>query len=331
MDIAELRELRQIVSTAAGPTSFVDTGGDGPVALFIHGIATNAALWRRPIARLRHERRCIAVDLPLHGRSPASPDQDITLTGLADFVSAFCDALDLEEVDVVSNDTGGAIAQVLAVRDTARLRSLVLTNCDTEGNMPPRAFMGTVRLARARLLAPVLRSLRANVHAARRQVFSSGYQDVTNQPLEVTAEFLAPVIESRASARLFQRWVAGLSDAELKSVGPGLAALEVPTLMVWGTGDPFFATRWAHRLHEQIPGSRGVVEVPDGKLFFPDERPDDLVAALSAFWGSLAPPSPAAPSTHLPLAAATGGTDGPVGHRADDTVRDDLTLADGQT
>ncbi len=132
-----LEQYQREVQTPAGRVGYLDSGGDLPVALFVHGVATGSTLWRNAIPLLADQRRCIAVDLPLHGRTPGAPDQEFTLTALAEFLAAFCDALGLHELDLVANDTGGAIAQVFAVREAKRLRTFTLSNCDTRGNLPP--------------------------------------------------------------------------------------------------------------------------------------------------------------------------------------------------
>ena len=76
------------------------------------------------IERLDGERRCVAFDLPLHGHTPAAAGQDFTLPGLARFVADFCDALGLTDIDLVANDTGGAVSQVFAARHPERLHTL---------------------------------------------------------------------------------------------------------------------------------------------------------------------------------------------------------------
>jgi pimeloyl-ACP methyl ester carboxylesterase len=127
---------RALVATPHADISYVDVG-TGPTALFVHGVGTNALLWRNVIEQVAGARRCIALDLPLHGGSPARADQDFTLGGLADVIEEFCAALELSSVDLVAHDTGGALAQIFAARHPERLRSFVLTNCDTHDNVPP--------------------------------------------------------------------------------------------------------------------------------------------------------------------------------------------------
>src|SRR5215469_6342058 len=105
-EMERLDKHRSQVQTRSGPASYIDTGGPGRPALFVHGVGSSSYLWRNVIAELGRERRCVAIDLPLHGHTAAAQDQDFTLNGLARFVADGCDALDLEDIDLVANDTG---------------------------------------------------------------------------------------------------------------------------------------------------------------------------------------------------------------------------------
>src|SRR5262245_55372180 len=120
---------RAHVETANATLSYLDVGS-GPTALFVHGVGTNAYLWRNVIAEVSTSQRCVAFDLPLHGQSPARPDQDFSLHALAGVIEEFCDALDLVEIDLVAHDTGGGLAQIFAANHPDRLRTFTLTNCD---------------------------------------------------------------------------------------------------------------------------------------------------------------------------------------------------------
>jgi pimeloyl-ACP methyl ester carboxylesterase len=278
-----------MADTKSGPVGYADVGSGRP-ALFVHGVGTSGLLWRNVIGALKDERRCIALDLPLHGRTPVRPGQDLSLTGLARVVEDFCTALDLTGVDLVANDTGGAVAQIVAAHQPQRLATFTLTNCETQGNVPPLAFKPTVLLARAGLLTPLFgpRLLR-NLRAARRRMYGIGYQDIGKLPLEVVRSYLEPLIGTKELARQGQRWIASLHNRDLAAVEPALRRLTVPTLMVWGTGDIFFRLRHAQRLRDTIPGATGVVTIDRGRLFFPDERAADLVAHLRAHWAAHGP------------------------------------------
>src|SRR5215468_5031676 len=113
-EMERLDNHRSQVQTRSGPASYLDTGGPGRPALFLHGVGTSTYLWRHVIEQLDGQRRCVAVDLPLHGQTPAAAGQDFSLPGLAGFLADFCDGLELNDIDLVANDTGGAISQVFA-------------------------------------------------------------------------------------------------------------------------------------------------------------------------------------------------------------------------
>jgi pimeloyl-ACP methyl ester carboxylesterase len=291
MNLSRFEALRRTVRLGSEPVGYVDVG-DGPTALFLHGVGTNAALWRNVLGELSDERRCVAVDFPLHGRSGVAPDQDLSLTGLARFVADFCDALGLDDVDLVANDTGGGVAQVFAAQHPARLRSLTLTDCETHDHVPPEAFKPTVDLARAGLLAPGAPALLADLAAAREVVFAMGYQDVERLELDVVRSFLEPVLGTPGAAREFERLLCSLAPEDLLAVEPALRRLTVPTLVVWGTDDAFFPLLWARWLADVIPGVTKLVELEGGRLFFPEERAGDLVPHLREHWAAARPTVP---------------------------------------
>jgi len=270
MNLAEYDGHRQVADTKSGPVGYLDVGSGRP-ALFVHGVGTSGLLWRNVIGALKDERRCIALDLPLHGHTPVRPGQDLSLTGLAKVVEDFCAALELTGADLVANDTGGAVAQIVAAHQPQRLATIALTNCDTPGNVPPLAFKPTVWLARAGLLAPLAgpRLLR-NLPKTRKRMYGMGYQDIRKLPLEVVRSYLEPLIGTKDLARQGQRWIASLHNRDLAAVAPALRRLTVPTLIVWGTGDITFRPRYAHWLRDAIPGAAKVVTIDGGRLFFPD-------------------------------------------------------------
>src|ERR1700752_4966767 len=140
-------EQRQ-VETASGRISYMEYGR-GPVALFVHGVLLNGHLWRHQQAHLSDIRRCIAVDLLAHGDTEIAPDQDVSVTANAKMLKEFLDALKIEQVDLVGNDSGGGIAQIFAAMYPERVRSLTLTDCDTHDNWPPEALKPFLALAGA--------------------------------------------------------------------------------------------------------------------------------------------------------------------------------------
>ena len=285
-EMERLDKYRGQVRTRSGPASYVDTGGPGRPALFVHGVGTSSYLWRHVIEELDGQRRCVAVDLPLHGRTPAATDQDFTLPGLARFVADCCDALELAEVDLVANDTGGAVSQVFAAGHPERLHTLTLTNCEAHDNVPPKALLPGVLLARMGLYARIAPRLARDIPRARKRIFGLTYQDVTRLPEDIVRAWVEPQLGTAEAARQSQRLLTSLHARDLLAVEPALARLQVPTLIVWGTKDIFFRRKWAYWLRDTIPGATEVVEIDGGRLFFPDERAAELTVALRRHWAA---------------------------------------------
>src|ERR1044071_3559009 len=127
MDAATFFAARRTVRTPSGEISYVERGS-GPVALFVHGVLLNGYLWRHQLAGLSDVRRCIAVDLLGHGHTDAAPGADIFVTGNAHMMREFLDALNVDQVDLVGNDSGGGIAQIFAALNPNRVRPLTLTD-----------------------------------------------------------------------------------------------------------------------------------------------------------------------------------------------------------
>jgi pimeloyl-ACP methyl ester carboxylesterase len=288
MKLNELEARRRTATTELGDISYIDVG-DGPPALFVHGVFTNALFWRNVVEEVGTQRRCIAVDLPAHGQTRTTESWDLSLSGLATALAAVCDAIEVGPVDLVANDTGGAVAQIFAATNPHRLRSFTLTNCDTQGNIPPPDFAPVVDLARQGGLAEVVKRLATDFDLARSNVgFGSGYERPQDLPDEVLHAYLAPLAESDLRARELERCVAQLEPGPLLAVERQLKELDTPTLLAWGTGDPFFDLSWARWLRDTIPGVTEIVEIEGAKLFFPDERGTELAPHLLRHWQAAA-------------------------------------------
>ena len=279
-----LDKYRDQVQTKSGPASYIDTGGPGRVALFVHGLGTSSYLWRHVIDQLDGQRRCVAVDLPLHGQTPAAADQDFTLPGFARFLAEFCEGLELTDIDLVANDTGGAISQVFATGHPELLHTLTLTNCEAHNNLPPKVLLPAVWLAHMGLAARISPRLLRDIRRGRKRFYGLGYQDIENLPEDLARFWLESQFATPELARQNQRIMTSLHARDLLAIEPALARLQVPTLIVWGTGDKFFRLKWAYWLRNTIPGATEVVELSGARIFFPDERATELTAALRRHW-----------------------------------------------
>jgi pimeloyl-ACP methyl ester carboxylesterase len=273
---------RKVVALSAGDIAYAETG-EGPTALFVHGVLVNADLWRHAMVQTSDLRRCVALDLPGHGASTLNAQADASLGGLAALLEEFSAALDLGAVDLVANDTGGAVAQVFAVTHPERIRTLTLTNCDVHDNFPPAAFAPLVELAKQGEFGPMVAAMAGDLGVARSEIgFAQGYQHPEELSDELLHSYLDPFVTDQG--RALERILSEASADELVAIEPLLAKFRAPTQIVWGTGDLFFEPFWADRLQKMIPSVEQVTQVDGAMLFFPDERADELVPLLRHFW-----------------------------------------------
>jgi pimeloyl-ACP methyl ester carboxylesterase len=264
--------------------AYVDIGESDATALFVHGVLVNADLWRNVIFDVAELRRCVAPDLPAHGSSPVpGPAADVSLTGLARMLDGLCDQLGLDQVDVVANDTGGAIAQVFAAHYPQRIRTLTLTNCDVHDNFPPEAFRPFMEMAFTGEFGPVVAAMAGDRDLARSEVgFGTGYVQAGQLSDEVVDSYLGPFVADEGKG--LERVLTSGNVDELIGIAPLLAEVTAPTQLAWGTADIFFGPEWTERLRELIPTVERITLIPDAMLFWVDEKAADLVPLLRDFW-----------------------------------------------
>jgi pimeloyl-ACP methyl ester carboxylesterase len=269
--------------TSFGEIAYTDRGS-GPVALFVHGVFQNGYFWRHVIDRVADIRRCIAIDLLSYGDSPAREDQDISLRAQAQMLESFCASLGLDQVDLVANGIGGGISQIFAARHPERIRSLTLANCVVHDNYPPPAFARVRNNAAEGLYSQRREEYRNDVKLFRPGL-KAVYENVDTVSDETIRIYVDPLFATPVATRNLERWLISSNECSgTVEVEPLLKKLTTPTLIVWGTADPFFAVEWAHWLKKTIPGAREVIELEGAKLSLPEEWPDALASALRAHW-----------------------------------------------
>jgi len=281
---AQSSPIRRSVQTASGRISYTEQGV-GPVALFVHGVLLNGHLWRHQLAHLSDIRRCIAVDLLAHGDTEIAPDQDVSVTANANMLKEFLDALKIEQVDLVGNDSGGGIAQIFAASYPERVRSLTLTDCDAHDNWPPEPFKPFLAMAAAGGLRGTLDAMLADKSIYRSpQALGPAYEHPERLTDDSIEKYLRPLVRSEQRTRDLQRFLAAFDNKHTLAVEARLKTLKAPTLIVWGTDDVYFDVKWSRWLADTIPGARRRVEFEGARIFFPEERWAEFNKELRAHW-----------------------------------------------
>lgn len=266
------------VQLPQGTVHYSDTG-DGPVVVLVHGLLVNGTLWARLRPLLAEKFRVVIPDLPLGAhRAAMNPDADLSPAGLARLVADFLAALDLREVTLVGNDTGGAICQLVAADHPGRLARLVLTNCDAYRNFLPLAFRPLQLLPRipgATRLAS--RSLRSRVVR-----WAFGLLAATPIPRSVHDGWVDPVRRDPGVRRDIDKVLRGITTRETMRAIATLRRFDRPVLLAWSRKDVFFRPAYAKRLAADIPGAR--LEWVDGsRTFVPLDAPERLAELVAGF------------------------------------------------
>lgn len=275
---------RMKVETPSGRIAYVEDG-EGPVALFVHGVLLNSHLWRHQIKALSDIRRCIAPDLLAHGETEIAEGQDVSVTANAEMLRQFLDALEIDQVDLVGNDSGGGIAQIFAACYPERVRTLTLTNCDAHDNWPPEAFKPFLAMAAAGGLGETLNAMLDDKNIYRSpEALGPAYEHPERVTDETIGVYLKPFLRSPQRLRDFERFLAAFDCSHTLRIEKGLNELHAPTLIVWGTDDIYFPVEWGDWLAAAIPGTRRIVRIIGARIFFPEERWREFNRDLRTHW-----------------------------------------------
>lgn len=288
LDAAAFHATRHYARTRFGRIAYVERGA-GDAALFLHGFPLNGFQWRGALERLSAHRRCLAPDFLGMGYTEVADGQSVAPAAQVAMLVALLDALSIPAVDLIANDSGGAVAQLLVTRHTERVRTLLLTNCDTEHDSPPPALLPVIEASKAgkfvdQRLAPQL----ADKEMARSADGIGGlcYVDPKHPTDEAIEYYFAPPVRSPRRKAQLHAYAIALEVNPLAGIEPALRRCTVPTRIVWGMADTIFSTESPDYLDRAFGNSRGVRRLPDSKLFWPEERPDVIAAEARRLWAA---------------------------------------------
>jgi len=272
---------RRTVDTPAGAVEYRESGS-GPPLVFVHGVGVNGDLWRAVAPPLAHEHRCIVPDLPFGAHShPLREEADLSLPGMARIVADFMDVLGLEEVTVVANDTGGAVAQWLVGHHPERVAGLVLTSCDAFEKFPPTPQRYLEVAARSRALMWVVGW---TVQFKFVQRLPTAYGWVTRRPVDpaIMRSYTTPIRTLPGVRRDLQRLLLAVDTRYTFEAAESLRSFDKPALVLWADGDKIFPRDHGKQLAELLPQGRFEL-VRDSRTFISEDQPDQLVAAVRGF------------------------------------------------
>lgn len=277
---------RQVLPSRFGEMAYV-ARGTGPAALFLHGFPLNGFQWRDVIDRLAPWRRCIVPDFLGMGHSRMAPGRDFGPRAQLESLMILLTSLGITDVDVIANDSGGAVAQLMVAHHPERVRSLLLTNCDTEIESPPAAMLPVIELARrgqfaGKWLTPWARD--PLLARSRDGIGGMCYADRRHPTDEAIGMYFAPLMGSAERQRQLHGYAVSLERNALRGIRPALRSSRVPTRIVWGGDDTIFSAAGARYLADSFGNFRGLRVLARAKLFWPEERPETVAGQARLLW-----------------------------------------------
>jgi pimeloyl-ACP methyl ester carboxylesterase len=256
--------------------------GSGPAIVFVHGLLVNANLWRKVVPRLAPDFRCVALDMPLGSHELAMPEGAPTgAPAAATLVADALDALDLDQVTLVGNDSGGAISQIVVTTRPERVGRLALTSCDYRENFPPKLFAYFKPAAVVPgLMWALLQPMRLGL--PRRSPIAFGW--LTKRPIDRPAEdsYLYPAITDGAIRRDARGFIRGSDPSQTVAAANRLGEFDRPALIAWAADDRVFPQSDGRGLAADLPKARFEL-VEDSRTFSMEDNPGRLSELIAVF------------------------------------------------
>ena len=292
------------VQLSAGPIHYYECG-TGPVLLFVHGLLVNHALWRAVAEPLSAEFRCIMPDLPLGShRAPMHPGADLSPTAIAALIAEFIAALDLRDVTLIGNDTGGALCQITITRHPQNIARMVLTNCDCFQHFLPfpiNAFQhGARRIPKFTALLLALLRIRAMQRLLVQLV------SIVRPSDALLDCFFKPAHTIPGIQHDLDQFLRGIQPRYTLDAAAAFHTVQQPVLIVWGQNDLFFLPKFGIKLAAALPNAR-LIPINHSRAFVPLDQPAQLADLVAKFVRE---------ETNRNPAIATGTAQRPVGQPA---------------
>lgn len=276
------------VELAAGTIDYEDSGGEGPPMVFVHGLS-DSRHWRKVVAELRGEFRCISPTLPLGShRRPMRPDADLSLRGMGRILAEFIEAVGLDQVTLCFSDWSCGQTMV-ADGLVDRVGRLVFVSCETEGNYPPGVGgQAVVMFTRIPGGLAVFRAILGNPRLRPLPIFY-GPMTKVGVPDDLMREWLAP-LKRPEIRRDFRKYILDVKRGrrDMRAATPALAGFDRPVLVVWDEEGKMMPDAEGRTLAAAFPDAR-LVMLPDCYTLIPEDQPVALAAEIRRFVGAGVP------------------------------------------
>lgn len=281
MSISPELGVEKELTLPGGTIRYRELGTGAPV-VFVHGLLVNGDIWRNVVPAVAQGGfRCLTPDWPLGSHTLPMPDADLTPPGVAALIAAFLESLDLNDVTIVANDTGGAITQILITTHPERVGRVVLTPSDCfERFFPPAFAMLPVAARIPGMTWTLVQSMR--LRALQRLPIAFGWLAKRPMPPEIADSYLVPSRKSRAIRRDLGRFLRSVDKRHTLAAAELLPSVDKPVLLAWATQDKVFPISLAHRLAERLPDAT-IVEIDDSYTFVPEDQPQLLASHILRF------------------------------------------------
>ena len=281
MTRAELLGPFKQVHLAQGTIRYRELGSGQPV-VFVHGLLVNGDLWRKVVPSLSRHCRCIVPDLPLGSHEIAlKEDADLSPSGLAQLLSDFLAALDLERTTLVANDAGGALCQIVMTESAERIGRVVLTNCDSYDAFPPLFFRPLQWGAHVPGFLFLIGQL-LQLRWFQRLPIAYGWLAKYPMAPETLASYVDPIARNTAIRRDLGNVLKGTSARYTLQAARKFPLFDKPVLLAWARQDRFFPLRYAHAHHKALPNAR-LALIEDCSTFVPEDQPERLATLIEEF------------------------------------------------
>jgi pimeloyl-ACP methyl ester carboxylesterase len=274
-----LASERKEIQLPAGKIRYREAGEGKPI-VFVHGYLVDGRLWDGVVDRLSDRFRCLAPDWPMGAQQvPMNPEADLSPPGIAQLIADFLGELELEDVTIVGNDSGGAISQVLAANHPDLIGRLALTNCDTHENFPPGIFKALPHLAKLPGGIVVL-SAPFRIPMVGRRAFAPFSRK--GLPRDLVASWFQPSSQNREILRDLGKVTVGLNKRYTLEAAAKLRGSQLPIRLLWAPNDKFFPLKYAERLANETNNTE-LIQIPNAKTFVPWDQPERVADEIASF------------------------------------------------